>query len=335
MSRKDRCKHIRRRPSPIAALCALALCGCAVAPPLPPAPETPLFSIPYRVDAGARPVVDATVNGQGPYEFILDTGATTSAIFNRALEELGGEASWETPAQVFGISGTNARPMTAIDSLSLAGSIETGLSRLVVLEEWEGPPAAPDGIIGLDVIGRHFMLVDARTRTILFFKPDEAPTERLRGWASAAMKAETFGRSASPLYLLEGRINRRKFPALIDSGLEITVGNEALLRSLPTIPPVPQSRTDTHITGATEGIARSFLLLFGAMAAGDIVWTDGEMHIARADLFADLGYADEPFALFGFDLLGSRSFAMDFRNLIFYAAPEQPAGAETPSDAGG
>jgi len=335
MSRKGLCAYVRRRPPLFAAGCAFALYGCAVTPPLPPLPEPPLFSIPYRIDAGDRPIVEARVNGQGPYEFILDTGSTTSALFSLALKDLGGDLSWAQTAQVFGISGATVRPMTSVRSVTLAGAVETGLDRLVVLEEWEGPPAAPDGIIGLDVVSRYFMLVDPPTQTILFFAPDEPPVQRLRGWACAPMKAETFGKSASPLYLLEGRINRRKFPALIDSGLEITIGNEALLRSLPTIPPVPQTRTDTRITGATEGVARSFLLLFGAMAAGDIIWTDGELFIAEADLFADLGYADEPFALLGFDLLGSRAFAIDFRNLVFYAAPEQRPDAETPPDAGG
>ncbi|MEQ8935899.1 MAG: retropepsin-like aspartic protease, partial [Amphiplicatus sp.] len=307
MSRAALAGVIRRIPPLIASGCGviLALCGCATAPTPPLGPEKPLFSVPYRIDAGARPVIDVSINGQGPYEFILDTGSTTSALFTRALKNLGGEPSWAETAQVFGISGANARPMTTVRSVTLAGDVETGLESLVVLEEWEGPPAAPDGIIGLDALSKYFILVDAPAQTILFFPSDEPPVRRLIEWARAPMQAETFGKSVNAVYLLEGRIKGRTFPALIDSGLEITVGNEPLLRSLPTIPPAPQTRTNTRITGATEGIARSFLLLFGAMAAGDIVWTDGKLYIADADLFADLGYADRPFALLGFDLLGS------------------------------
>ena len=40
-------------------------------------------------DIGGRPVVEVTINGSGPYRFVLDTGATISVIDPRLTQELG------------------------------------------------------------------------------------------------------------------------------------------------------------------------------------------------------------------------------------------------------
>lgn len=43
-----------------------------------------------------RPTIEATINGQGPYRFILDTGASMLVLFDSLAEELGLEATGST-----------------------------------------------------------------------------------------------------------------------------------------------------------------------------------------------------------------------------------------------
>ncbi len=43
----------------------------------------------YGIEEDGRIVVDARVNGQGPFNFALDTGASISVVFDRLSDELG------------------------------------------------------------------------------------------------------------------------------------------------------------------------------------------------------------------------------------------------------
>src|SRR5512142_2772867 len=75
-------------------VCGL-LCGVAAAVPdssLTPAPphdkDDLLFASPTTVDHIGRVVVPVTINGQGPFRFIVDTGANHSTISPQLVQAL-------------------------------------------------------------------------------------------------------------------------------------------------------------------------------------------------------------------------------------------------------
>src|SRR5256885_14841188 len=86
------------------------LCGAAGAVPdssLTPAPphaaDDLLFASPTTVDHIGRVVVPVTINGKGPFRFIVDTGANHSTISPQLVQAL----KLETVA---GPAGGNGRP---------------------------------------------------------------------------------------------------------------------------------------------------------------------------------------------------------------------------------
>jgi hypothetical protein len=66
------------------------------------------ISVPM-LDAGGRPVVEVSINGSGPYRFILDTGASTTVIADDLIAEL------KLPS----INGTPDQGPVRIDKLGL------------------------------------------------------------------------------------------------------------------------------------------------------------------------------------------------------------------------
>lgn len=80
-------------------------------------------AIPLRVitNRGATLVlVPLKVNGHGPYEFILDTGASTSTVDRRLVRRLGLPRTGQT-ARVTGVTGSAVVPVVRVTRWTLGG----------------------------------------------------------------------------------------------------------------------------------------------------------------------------------------------------------------------
>src|SRR5262249_35158198 len=120
----------------------------------PPAPEpassreaTPeeasVFALPTTRDHIGRVVVAATVNGKGPFRFIVDTGATHSTVSPALVRALGLKPT-ETPAIVVnGITGTAQVFAVTLDTLQTG---DLAVDGLVVPVVWAPIMAGADGI---------------------------------------------------------------------------------------------------------------------------------------------------------------------------------------------
>jgi hypothetical protein len=93
-----------------------ALSGCASVLDL----DDALAIAPYHVEGNGRIVIEARVNGHGPFDFALDTAATVSAIFHKLRDELELEP---IPGRAVIVHGTDA---TGRFSMLNVGHLEIG-----------------------------------------------------------------------------------------------------------------------------------------------------------------------------------------------------------------
>ena len=70
-----------------------------------PARTIPIFALPTTRDHIGRVLVPVTINGRGPFRFIVDTGANHSTIAPRTVQALGLTGTRQTPFHVDGITG--------------------------------------------------------------------------------------------------------------------------------------------------------------------------------------------------------------------------------------
>jgi hypothetical protein len=122
--------------------------------------------IPARLLEDRFLVVPVTVNGSGPYPFLLDTGATSSRIDEVLADRLGigagsAEAAWHTPTGI-------QRSRIARLSLALGGvecpDTEALVSSLDALRELDG---SIRGVVGQDLLRRANWWLDYRGRAVL------------------------------------------------------------------------------------------------------------------------------------------------------------------------
>jgi len=80
-------------------------------------------TVPLRIinrDGATIVLVPVSVNGYGPYEFILDTGASSSSVDRRLADRLGLPETGQS-ANVRGVGGTTVAPMVRLREWRVGG----------------------------------------------------------------------------------------------------------------------------------------------------------------------------------------------------------------------
>lgn len=124
-----------------------------------------LHEVKFRVVQGMI-VVPVTINGAGPFDFLLDTG-NTDAIIDRSLaEELHLPAAGEVIPET--VSKKAVMPLVHADSFSIAGATVPDLTFAVVNHDF-GIPLKVRGTLGEGFL-RHFDLLIDNKRHLLQFE---------------------------------------------------------------------------------------------------------------------------------------------------------------------
>lgn len=194
---------------PGAALALLVVPSLRGDEPLSAAPKT--FEVPYRLTIPKHVLVRAKINGKGPYNFILDTGAPALFIAEKLGEKLDikpDRTHWGT-----------------LDRFEIEGGVvlEKAKARIETPFQLEGmngmglAGAELHGIIGYNVLARYRMEIDfsrdKMTWTALDFEP-KAPAG-LGGRAGAAGGLEVIG---SIMKMLGSFLGRKATPDVMPRG---------------------------------------------------------------------------------------------------------------------
>lgn len=267
-------------------------------------PTDPQYAIATSRDRIGRIIAAVTINGQGPFRFMLDTGASRTALAASTPVRLGLTAQLQAPILVVGISGTAVVASVHIDSLE-SGDMHFHDLDLPVLS---GPVFdGIDGILGMD--GFAGMKVSAN------FAKDRFAISQSRGRGAA------YGYSVVPvkiisehLLMAEGTVGGVRVKAIIDTGSSHTLGNPALLAALTHSHYGGPKQFETAVTDATQAsqlgeVARVPKVHLGAATIDGLAVTFGDFNVFNA-----WGLEDRPALLVGMDVLGTLDdLAIDYR----------------------
>lgn len=190
--------------------------------------STPLNQITNAGEATMRvaplinlPLVDATINGHGPYRFILDTGGSIMISLDSAIaEEIGLKTI--TDGTIRGVSGKDTAGQALIDSMQIGDIVvKRGLAR--VFNVSGQTMGACDGILGTGVFGEGRMTVDFMKMklTVQPSSADAAP--------GTAIDVRIVGDSK---LIVPITINEKPGLGLLDSGADVAAIAPSTLRRL-------------------------------------------------------------------------------------------------------
>ncbi|MGH9348721.1 MAG: aspartyl protease family protein [Vicinamibacterales bacterium] len=124
-------------------------------------------------------VVPVTVDGHGPFRFLLDTGASRSAVSARLVRRLRSSVVAQTPMVT--ATGQAMRPVTRLARVALAPASSVAVMAVILAEETFVRGPAVDGLIGQDVLAPLAYTIDYGRKQIVWHSPGEptAPGTRL------------------------------------------------------------------------------------------------------------------------------------------------------------
>lgn len=273
-------------------------------PPLPPAVYDPTLDIGGE-DLKARKLetrltVPVRVNGRGPYNFIVDSGADTSVIGLRIARGL--ELPLGEPAILNAMTSRDLVARVKVDELAIGTTAFRDL-QLPVLRESD---VGGEGMIGIDALVQQRLLLDFDKRLI---KVEDArkPVRAMPGDIVVTAR-----RRRGQLILTQVSAAGVKLDAVIDTGTQVTIGNLLLRDKL--LRRHRDKFVTVQVTGVTGVTMNMDLARIPELQLGPIILHDVPMAFADVPPFKLFGLADEPALLLGTDLLESfRRVSLDFR----------------------
>ena len=194
----------------------------APASPIPPAPADPapqsiddLVTLDLSEDGVGRMTVPVRVNGQGPFPFMVDTGADHSVLSQELAAMLG-----LPPAgivHVAGIAGVQDRPLAKVARLEVGGRVLSDAPMALLPRRHLGAL----GYVGLDSLKGQRLAID--------FVRRQMEVRRSRGRPQEPGEIVVYGKSRfGQLMLIDSSVWRRPVYVILDSGAQNTIGNSAL-----------------------------------------------------------------------------------------------------------
>ena len=175
--------------------------------------------VPFHFVHGFAVIVPVTVNGQGPYDFMLDTGSTITTVDRELGRELALESLGE--GTVTTLTQHAATPMAIVRRIALGPVTEQNV--LVMVRDLSGlrsmVPTAR-GVLGQNALNHADFLLDYKHK-LMEFDTDGELARSLQGH-HVALRREAFG--GNPQYAnlsVHGMVNdseSRGMDFLLDSG---------------------------------------------------------------------------------------------------------------------
>lgn len=293
---------------PLALLLPAALFVGATPPPVQPSPPTttpdpasmakPLITEaviqPFDLDATRRMAVAVMVGGQGPFSFLVDTGAERTIISRELAERL--RLNEGEKLRLATISGSSVAPSFRVASLQMA---------TLRLNPFDAPALAGQhigaaGLVGVDLLQDRRILINFQDEQIQILESRKRARPIIRDDDAIVVEARN---QAGRLILSDARIDGKRVRVIVDTGAQTSVGNMALkalvekrrANRYPYRNSVLTSVTGQTIPGQYTQIRRI------AIEGADI--NDLPVNFADSRAFRALGIDDQPALLLGMDSL--------------------------------
>jgi predicted aspartyl protease len=252
-------------------------------------------------DRVGRMVAPILVNGQGPFRFIIDTGANRSVLSTRLAERLGLTSVGE--GQVHSVYGVARAPLVRVQSLTYRElALSTGELPLL-----QGPVLAGEhGLLGVDGMAGRRLLLNFERRCIEIVPSQGAP--RLRTWTMIRGELR-FGH----LVVVPGRVNRLHVAVLIDTGSDTSLANLALQEALASRARRVSGGFFNSVSSANAPITLDRAIVMPRLSIGALDVHNVTAYVGDFHVFRLWELTDEPAILLGMDVLSqSRAMAIDY-----------------------
>ncbi len=263
------------------------------------------------MDPGFRwPVIEMSINGKGPYRFVLDTGAATTVLHADLVEELGLASLGTTNA------GDPSNPMANEVDVLLLDTVSIGGASFDAVEAvgWRGDPLVPfgeiRGVLGIPTFRHSLLTLDYASKRV----------EVRSGSLPEVDGEEVLPLTITPegILTLPIEVAGRSFEAHLDSGNSRVLSLPA--KHMETMPLVEGTRRTGQGRRASGPVTFTSFQLDGDITIGSLVFEQPVVSFDDKMAAANVGY----------DLLKNLALTIDQANgRVRLRSPDAPEGATT------
>jgi predicted aspartyl protease len=255
------------------------------------APE-PRYVAPTQRDRIGRVWVPVMINGQGPFRLVLDSGAMRSAVNMSVAQALRLRTDVSPPVMLLGVTGRAVTPTIVVDNISV-GDLSVGPSVLPIIADAFG---GAEGLLGMLGMENKRIYIDFRNDFI------NISLSRNRR-AAAGFETIPFRKDPLNLLVVSARAGGLPVRAIIDTGAQASLGNEALRFALQRQINRKQQSKD-EITGATGDMQTGVGVQITPIEIGEISIRDAHVTFGDMHIFERWDIGEEPALVIGMDILG-------------------------------
>lgn len=239
-----------------------------------------------------------TINGRGPFNFVVDTGAQGSVIAPELSRQLG--LVQIGGAHVAATSGKGAGSITILKNYSSALFSRTG-AMMVVL-----PPGSvvKEGVLGMNLFTSRRLELSFAEGSVS--SADSGPTP-------AGFVAVPVNIVQNSFIVTDVVIDGVKVKAMIDTGARRTIGNLLLQTALGFGNNDPRLSVAQPVGGATIDTTKAMKAQLGSLTLGGQRFEHPVLTFSDVPVLGPLGLTDGPAMVIGLDLLKSlKAVAIDY-----------------------
>jgi hypothetical protein len=259
--------------------------------------SAPRYVLPTRRDRIGRIWAPVYINGQGPFRLVLDTGANHSGITAAVAQRLELPPDLSHQVMLRGVTGSAAVPTVHADTF-VAGDLHERDQRLPIVIDALG---GAEGVLGTDAMQNRRIVIDFRHDYIDITR---SANER----APAGFRVIPFETLRGNLLVVPARVGSVRTKAIIDTGGQVTIANEALRQALAHTIADPRKWSIEGVTADVEladAMRTPPLELPGVDGPGSSVeFRYRDVSYGDMQIFEHWRLIDEPAMLVGMDALG-------------------------------
>ncbi len=302
----------------MSSLAILTFFAAAVAAPIQPPPNTSVFDtvshdvidqttqaddVKMRKDDNDRMTVAVRISGSGPYRFLVDTGADRTAISSALAARVGLRVGEK--AALHTMTGVSSVRTATVPSLQLSRSD----LRIVDAPVLEAENMGADGILGTDSLRSQRVVLDFEKNLMTIVPSAQKVVPKEEGSIVVTGRLKN-GR----LIVTNAVADGNSITVVLDTGSEVSVGNEALRRRLGNSG-LLRSNGAIQLESVTGEVLQGEYSFVKNLEVGEVTLANLAVVFADAHTFDKLGLAQRPALLLGMNALKAfRKVSIDFAN---------------------
>ena len=249
---------------------------------------------PFDIDASRRMAVPVMIGMEGPFPFLVDTGAERTVISRELADRL--SLSEGQRLRLATISGPVTTPSYRVAALAMTN---------LTLAPFEAPALhgsniGAAGLLGVDMLQGRRVLVD--------FRKDEMRISESRPKSRPIIRDDdaivvTARNRVGRLILSNARIDGKRVDVIVDTGAQTSIGNMAMMRLVQARKQNRFAFEPAELTGVNGNTITAQRTVLRRVEIEGIDVNDLTVSFADSHAFRVLGLADRPAMLLGMDAL--------------------------------